>query len=88
MMELPLDLSITLAEMRSFHRELVHSGASITKINCIRKHFSAVKGGRLAMAAAGIATLSLLVSDVPPDHLDALASGPALPDTSTVDQCR
>lgn len=88
MMELPLDPSITLAEMRSFYQELVHSGASISEINCIRKHFSAVKGGRLAMAAAGVATLSLLVSDVPPDHLDALASGPTLADTSTVDQCR
>lgn len=88
MMELPLDPSITLAEMRSFYQELVHSGASIAEINCIRKHFSAVKGGRLAMAAAGFATLSLLVSDVPPDHLDALASGPTLADTSTVDECR
>ncbi|WP_348267249.1 DUF4147 domain-containing protein [Edaphobacter paludis] len=88
MMELPLDPSITLAEMRSFYQELVHSGASIAEINCIRKHFSAVKGGRLAVAAAGVATLSLLVSDVAPDHLDALASGPTLPDTSTVDQCR
>jgi len=88
MMELPLDPSITLAEMRSFHRELVHSGASIAEINCIRKHFSAVKGGRLAMAAGGATMLSLLVSDVPPGHQDALASGPTLPDTSTVDQCR
>lgn len=88
MMELPLDPSITLAEMRSFYQELVHSGASIAEINCIRKHFSAVKGGRLAMAAGEVATLSLLVSDVPLDHLDALASGPTLPDTSTVDQCR
>jgi glycerate 2-kinase len=88
MMELPLDPSITLAEMRSFHQELVHSGASIVETNCIRKHFSAVKGGRLALAAGENATLSLLVSDVPPDHLDALASGPTLPDSSTVDQCR
>lgn len=88
MMELPLDPSITLAEMRNFHRELVHSGASIAEINCVRKHFSAVKGGRLVMAAGGATTLSLLVSDVPPGHLDALASGPTLPDSSTVDQCR
>lgn len=88
MMELPLEPSITLTDTIGFHRELVHSGASITEINCIRKHFSAVKGGRLAMAACGIASLSLLVSDVPPGHLDALASGPTLPDTSTVEQCR
>lgn len=88
MMELPLDPAISLEDTRSFYRELVHSGASITEINCIRKHFSAVKGGRLALAAHGIASLSLLLSDVPPEHLDALASGPTLPDTSTVEKCR
>jgi glycerate 2-kinase len=88
MMELPLDPSIALAEMRTFYQELIHSGASIAEINCIRKHFSAVKGGRLAVAAGEVATLSLLVSDVPPGNLDALASGPTLPDSSTVDQCR
>lgn len=88
MMELPLDPTISLEDTKSFHRELVHSGASIAEINCIRKHFSAVKGGRLALAARGIASLSLLISDVPPEHLDALASGPTLPDTSTVGQCR
>ncbi|MEO6816832.1 MAG: DUF4147 domain-containing protein [Edaphobacter sp.] len=88
MMELPLDPAISLQDTRSFYRELVHSGASIAEINCIRKHFSAVKGGRLALAAQGIASLSLLISDVPPEHLDALASGPTLPDTSTVEQCR
>lgn len=88
MMELPLDPAIPLEDTRSFYRELVHSGASIAEINCVRKHFSAVKGGRLALAAQGIASLSLLISDVPPEHLDALASGPTLPDTSTVEQCR
>lgn len=88
MMELPLDPTISLAETINFHRELVHSGASIAEINCVRKHFSAVKGGRLGLAADGIANLSLLVSDVPPGHLDALASGPTLPDSSTLAQCR
>lgn len=88
MMELPLDPAIPFADTVSFHRELVHSGATIAEINCVRKHFSVIKGGRLAMAAGGIANLSLLVSDVPPGHLDALASGPTLPDTSTVEQCR
>ena len=67
MMELPLDTTIPLTDTISFHRELVHSGASITEINCVRKHFSAVKGGRLAMTARGAACFSLLVSDVPPD---------------------
>lgn len=88
MMELPLDPALSLEDTRSFYRELVHSGASIAEINCIRKHFSAVKGGRLALAVHGIRSLSLLISDVPPEHLDALASGPTLPDTSTVEQCR
>lgn len=88
MMELPLDSSITLADTRDFYRELVHCGASIAEINCVRKHFSAIKGGRLALAADGIVNLSLLISDVPPGHLDALGSGPTLPDLSTVEQCR
>lgn len=88
MMELALDPSITLEDTVAFHRVLVHSGASIAEINCVRKHFSAVKGGRLALAARGAKCVSLLVSDVPRGHLDALASGPTLPDTSTVDQCR
>jgi glycerate 2-kinase len=88
MMELPLDPEISLTDLMGFHRELVHCGASIAEINCLRKHFSAVKGGRLAMAAGGLASLSLLVSDVPPGHLDTLASGPTLPDASTVHQCR
>jgi hydroxypyruvate reductase len=88
MMELPLDPAITLADTIGLYRELVHSGASITEINCVRKHFSAVKGGRLALAARGCPAVSVLVSDVPPGRLDALASGPTLPDTSTVAQCR
>jgi hydroxypyruvate reductase len=88
MMELPFDPSIPLEDIVSFHRELVHSGGSIAEINCVRKHFSAVKGGRLALEAGGVPSYSLLISDVPPDNLDALASGPTLPDTSTVDQCR
>lgn len=88
MLELPLDPSISLADTIAFHRALVHSGASIVEMNCVRKHFSAVKGGRLALAAGRARRLSLLVSDVPPAHLDALASGPTLPDTTTVADCR
>jgi glycerate 2-kinase len=88
MMELPLDPAITLAETMDFHRALVASGASITEINCIRKHFSAVKGGRLALAAGGALCRSLLISDVPAGREDALGSGPTLPDVSTVDECR
>lgn len=88
MMELPLDSSISLADTVHFHQELVYSGASITEMNCVRKHFSAVKGGRLVAAAGEVPSISLLVSDVPEGYLDALSSGPTLPDSSTVDQCR
>jgi hydroxypyruvate reductase len=88
MMELPLDSRISLEDTILFHRALVHSGASITEINCVRKHFSAVKGGRLALAAGALRSLTLVVSDVPIAQLDALASGPTLPDSSTIDECR
>jgi hydroxypyruvate reductase len=88
MMELPLDPAISLEDTIRFHQALVHSGASIVEINCVRKHFSAVKGGRLALAAGSAQKISLLVSDVPPAHLDALASGPTIADTTTIDECR
>jgi hydroxypyruvate reductase len=93
MMELPLDEAISLDDTIAFHRTLVLSGASIIEMNCVRKHFSAVKGGRLALAACALAagraqTLSLLVSDVPPAHLDALGSGPTIGDPTTVAECR
>jgi hydroxypyruvate reductase len=88
MMELPLDASISLADTAAFYQALVLSGASIVEINCVRKHFSAIKGGRLALAAGSARKLTLAVSDVPPAHLDALASGPTLPDPTTVADCR
>ena len=88
MMELPLDPAISLDDTVAFHRALVGSGATIVEMNCVRKHFSAVKGGRLAVAAGRAQKISLLVSDVPPAHLDALASGPTIPDPTTIAQCR
>ncbi len=88
MVELPLDPSISLDDTIAFHRSLVHSGANIVEMNCVRKHFSAIKGGRLAQAAGHARKLSLLVSDVPPTHLDALASGPTLADPTTIADCR
>ncbi len=88
MMELPLDPEISLADTISFHRMLVHSGASIAEMNCVRKHFSAVKGGRIAAAAQGAECFSIVVSDVPAGHLDTIASGPTVPDTSTLAECR
>jgi hydroxypyruvate reductase len=87
MMELPLDPNISLTDTEQFNRALVHSGASITEINCVRKHFSAVKGGRLALAAGRATCLSVLVSDVPPGRLETISSGPTLPDPSTVEEC-
>ena len=88
MMELPLAPEISLADTATFYQSLVHSGATIAEINCIRKHFSAIKGGRLALAGANTPSLTLLVSDVPPQHLDCLASGPTIPDPTTISECR
>lgn len=88
MMELPIDPSISLRDTANFHRALVASGASITEINCLRKHFSAVKGGRLALAAGNAICRSLLISDVPVGREDALGSGPTIPDSSTVAECK
>jgi hydroxypyruvate reductase len=78
---------MTLDDLIATHRALVFSGAPITDINAIRKHLSAVKGGRLAAKAAVAQQVSVLVSDVPDSALDALASGPTMPDPSTTDQC-
>jgi hydroxypyruvate reductase len=88
MVELPLDERISLEETRALYQALVGSGATIAEINTVRKHFSAVKGGRLAAAAGRAGRFSLLLSDVAPRYLDALASGPTLPDSSTVAECR
>lgn len=88
MMESPLASSLTLEDTIAFHRALVHSGASIAEINCVRKHFSSVKGGRLALAAKGVRSIAILVSDVPSGQLDVLSSGPTLADSSTLQQCR
>jgi glycerate 2-kinase len=88
MVELPLDERISLEETQALYKALVGSGATIAEINTVRKHFSAVKGGRLAAAAGRSGRFSLLLSDVAPRYLDALASGPTLPDSSTVAECR
>ena len=88
MFELPLDPKITLEETIAFHQLLLWSGAPINEVNTLRKQFSAVKGGRLAMAAPEAAKVSLLVSDVPPQSLDALSSGPTFPDRSTLGEAR
>lgn len=86
-LEKPIDDEITLPDLIGTYRALVHSGAPIAEINAIRKHLSAVKGGRLAQAAFPAQQVSILVSDVPDDTPDALASGPTMPDSSTTDDC-
>lgn len=88
MFELPLDPAISLDDTIAFHEALLGCGGTIAEINTLRKHFSAVKGGRLATAAPCAQKLSLQVADVPLKDLDALASGPTLPDRSTVADCR
>ena len=85
--ERPIDDEISLDDLTETYRVLVHSGAPIAEINAIRKHLSAVKGGRLAVAAHPAQQVSLLVSDVPDSALDALASGPTMPDSTTVEGC-
>ena len=88
MFDLPLDPQITLEDTSAFHSLLLASGAPINEINTLRKHFSAVKGGRLAMAAPEAPKVSLLLPDVPLRSLDALSSGPTSPDHSTVAEVR
>lgn len=88
MFELPFAADITLEDVIALNRALVGCGAAITEINAVRKHLSRVKGGRLALAAGTREKLTLLVSDVPEGALDALGSGPSLPDTTTSEDCR
>jgi hydroxypyruvate reductase len=85
--EKPIDDEISLDDLIATYRALVLSGAPIAEINAIRKHLSGVKGGRLARAAFPAQQVSLLVSDVPDDTPDALASGPTMPDSTSVEDC-
>jgi glycerate 2-kinase len=84
LVELPLDARQTLQDVQQIHHALVTCGASIDEINTVRKHLSAVKGGRLAVAAGKATKITLGVSDVPVGKESALASGPTLPDPTTV----
>ena len=87
MHELPLNKHISLEDTIGFHEALVASGATITEINTVRKYFSAVKGGRLALAAPMAEKLTLLLADVPLKDRVAVASSPTLPDESTPAEC-
>ena len=88
LVELPLDARQTLEDVRQLHRALVTCGAPIDAMNTVRKHLSAVKGGRLAVAAGRATKITLAVSDVPAGKESALASGPTLPDPTTVADVR
>ena len=74
---------LTLADKQAVNRALLASGASITEINCVRKHLSAIKGGRLAAAAYPARVVTLLISDVPGDDPAVIASGPTVADETT-----
>ncbi|MGB8053082.1 MAG: glycerate kinase, partial [Azonexus sp.] len=74
---------ITLAEKRAITTALLRSGASIGEMNCVRKHLSAIKGGRLAAAAWPAPVLTLAISDVPGDDPAVIASGPTVADPTT-----
>lgn len=85
--EKPIDEEISLEDLSDTYRALVHCGAPIGEINAIRKHLSAIKGGRLAQVAYPAQQVSILISDVPDNTPDALASGPTMPDSTTVEDC-
>lgn len=81
---LPLPLpGITLDDKQRINRALLKSGATISEMNCVRRHLSAIKGGRLAAACYPAQVLNLLISDVPGDDPIDIASGPTVPDPTT-----
>jgi glycerate 2-kinase len=85
--EKPLDPAVTLEDLVEFNRVLVTCGLPIEKMNPVRKHLSAVKGGRLGARAYPARRLTIYVSDVPEDLPSVVASGPTRPDESTAEEC-
>jgi hydroxypyruvate reductase len=79
---------IDLAAKQAINRQLLKSGATISEINTVRKHLSAIKGGRLALAAFPARIVTLIISDVPGDDPSVIGSGPTVPDRSTLAQAR
>ena len=82
LLPLPLD-GLTLDDKQAVNRELLRCGASISEMNCVRRHLSAVKGGRLAAACHPARVVNLLISDVPGDDPIDIASGPSVGDPTT-----
>jgi len=79
---------VTLADKQAITRALLKSGARIDEMNAVRKHLSAIKGGRLALAAAPARVVTLIISDVPGDDLSVIASGPTVGDRATLADTR
>jgi hydroxypyruvate reductase len=75
---------VTLEDKQALSRALLRSGADIAEMNCVRKHLSRVKGGRLALACHPARVVTLAISDVPGDEFDVIASGPTVADATTV----
>lgn len=82
LMALPAE-GVSLEEKQAVNKALLKSGANISEMNCVRKHLSGVKGGRLARAAQPARVVALMISDVPGDDLSVIASGPTVPDPTT-----
>jgi hydroxypyruvate reductase len=79
---------LTLADKQAVNKALLASGATISEMNCVRKHLSAIKGGRLAAAAAPARVITLAISDVPGDDPAVIASGPTVPDPTSFADAR
>lgn len=82
LLSLPAD-GLMLEHKQQINKALLKSGANIQEMNCVRKHLSAIKGGRLARAVAPAQLITMLISDVPNDDLDVIASGPTVADPTT-----
>ena len=79
---------ISLDDKRELTRALLKSGANIVEMNCVRKHLSRIKGGRLAAALAPARVITLAISDVPGDDPSVIGSGPTVPDATTLEDAR
>ncbi len=77
---------LTLADKQMINRALLKSGANIGEMNCVRKHLSGIKGGRLALACAPARVVTLGISDIPGDDASIIASGPTVADPTTREQ--
>jgi len=87
LLSLPAE-GVSLEDKQAVNRDLLRSGATIHEMNAVRKHLSAIKGGRLAAAVAPAELVTYVISDVPGDDLDVIASGPTVPDPSTLAEAR